>query len=93
VSTAQTLFGILGALVLATIVVLLLRRQEPFFDVRDEFEKPEPAERGPSKREIEYDRRATELDDRLARKELSDAEHADERAALATRFDRNEPLG
>jgi hypothetical protein len=93
VSPAQTIFGILGALVVAFIIVRLLRRQEPFFDTQDEFEKPEPAPRGPSARELDYDRRATELDDRLARKELTEAEHADARAVLATRFDRNEPLG
>jgi hypothetical protein len=93
VSSAQTLFGIVGALLLATLVVWLLRRQGPFFDVNDEFEKPEAPARGPSAREIEYDRRATELDDRFAREEISEAEHADARAALATRFDRNEPLG
>jgi hypothetical protein len=92
VSTAQTIFGIIGALLLATLVVYLIRRQGPFFDVRDEFAEPEPAPRGPSARELDYDRRATELDDRLARSEISEAEHADARARLATRFDRNEPL-
>ena len=92
-SHAQTIFGIIGALILATLVVFLLRRQEPFFDVKDEFAEPEPPSRGPSAREVEYDRRATELDARLARSEISDAYHADARATLATRFDRNEPLG
>jgi hypothetical protein len=93
VSTTQTWFGVAGALIVAYIVVRLMLRQGPFFDVKDEFEEPERPRRGPSLRELDYDRRATELDDRLARQEISEAEHADLRASLAGRFDRGEPLG
>jgi hypothetical protein len=92
VSTLQTIIGVIGALLVAALVVYLIRRQGPFFDVKDEFEEPEPPARGPSARDVEYDLRATELDDRLARNVITEAEHADARARLAARFDRNEPF-